>query len=96
MYVAELRGPELVAREGGERCRDSLSAWVAYAVDPLRRQAPRGSVPDVAQVGPWTRMRRTTQEGTPLDQVPHKQRTAQALAAAQAASIGRVHMLAAS
>ncbi len=48
------------------------------------------------QVGPWTRMRRSTQEGTPMDQVPVKQRTAKALAAAQAASIGRVHMLAAS
>eukprot|EP00208_Stichococcus_sp_RCC1054_P001406 CAMPEP_0206139322 /NCGR_PEP_ID=MMETSP1473-20131121/5530_1 /ASSEMBLY_ACC=CAM_ASM_001109 /TAXON_ID=1461547 /ORGANISM="Stichococcus sp, Strain RCC1054" /LENGTH=361 /DNA_ID=CAMNT_0053533063 /DNA_START=107 /DNA_END=1192 /DNA_ORIENTATION=+ len=46
-------------------------------------------------VGPWTRMRRTSQAGTPLDQVPPKQRTAAALAAAQAASIGRIHMLAA-
>lgn len=40
-------------------------------------------------------MRRTSQAGTPLDQVPPKQRTAAALAAAQAASIGRIHMLAA-
>ena len=60
--------------------------------------APRRGdrISDALQVGPWTRMRRSTQEGTPMDQVPAKQRTAKALAAAQAASIGRVHMLAAS
>lgn len=48
------------------------------------------------EVGPWTRMRRQSVAGTPLDQVPAKQRLAALQVASQAATVGAVRVMTAS